>query len=156
MIWPYNLKSLQGANRYSALPAVTQHSVKCLSVTCQEALQRQARRTSRNLMLLRALRGCRPLLPHGNLCWFFLPCCCRAKLQTFTPVLAMAPWPREPSRSENESFQSEGWYYVSFAGLYHNYRKVIHAESSYTSKQPQIKHFFLKSPPSLSRHAVLD
>lgn len=54
MIWPCNLKSLRGANRYSALPAVTQHAVKCLSVTCQKALQRQARR---NPMLPRALRG---------------------------------------------------------------------------------------------------
>lgn len=103
-------------------------------------------------------QGCRPLLARWKFMVCFFSCCCRAKLRMSTSVLAMAPWPRDTSRSENESFQSESWYYVSFEGLYHDYSRVIRAKSSNMSKPPQIKHFKKQklSPPSLSCRAGLD
>lgn len=82
-------------------------------------------------------RGHRALLPNGNLWCIYLFFAAEQSCKQHICLGVGAVTEGHIQVRKWQSVQSEGWYYVSFAGLYHDYRMVIHVDSSNTSKSPQ-------------------
>lgn len=149
MMWPCNLKSLQGdkqvLNSTLSVSTCYQMSVRHMSESSPKtSREKQCKSQKPGVATERLNDTSWPSgAPSSPARWKFMASLiCRAKLWTSTSEPAMAPWPRDTTRSENHSrfrldLQKADIMFHPQACI--NYRRVINAESSSTSKTPKIK-----------------